>query len=66
MGTNFEHSSNRIEEPAMGVDLLLVFRLDDQDDLNGDQVKRVIALRKYKLGLSVDGKLSGVLKSMQR
>lgn len=50
----------------MGVDLLLVFRLDDQDDLNGDQVKRVIALRKYKLGLSVDGKLSGVLKSMQR
>lgn len=49
----------------MRVDLLLVFCLDDQDDLNGDQVKRVIALRKYKLGLSVNGKLSGVLKPNQ-
>ena len=36
--TYVEHSSDCVEEPAVRIDLLLVFRLDDQDNLHGDQV----------------------------
>lgn len=59
--TCVEHSSDCIEEPAMRVDLLLIFRLDDQDNLNRDQVERIVAVWKHKLGFCIDGQLGGIL-----
>jgi hypothetical protein len=36
--TYVEHSSDCVEEPAVGVNLFLILRFDDQDNLHGDQV----------------------------
>ena len=60
--THVQLLANGVEEPAVGVDLLLVLRLDDEDDLDGDQVGAIILLlREDELGLSIDRELSGVL-----
>ena len=42
--TYVQHPSHRVEEPTMGVDLFLVFCLDDEDDLDRDEVERVVLL----------------------
>lgn len=49
----------------MGVDLLLVLGLQDEDDLYRNQVVRVIAVGKHELGSSVNGELGRVLLAGQ-
>ena len=61
-GTSVDENANlgvhdlpkRIEEPAVRVDLLLVLRLDDEDELDGHEVVRVIRLRNDELRRGVD------------
>jgi len=55
--------ANAIEEPSMGVDLLLVFGFQDEDDLDRHEVVGVIADRHNQLRSSIDGKLRGVLRN---
>ena len=64
--TNFwvELPSHSVEEPAVGVDLLLVFSLDDEDDLDGNEIVGIVLLGQNELGCGVDGKLSGILKDV--
>ena len=52
--THLEHPADSIEEPAVGVDLLLVLRFDHEDDLYGHEVVRVIRLRNDELRRGVD------------
>ena len=47
----------------MGVDLLLVLGLQDQDDLDRHEVVGVIANRQDKLRSGIDGKLCSVLRN---
>ena len=47
----------------MGVDLLLVLGLQDQDDLDRYEVVRVIVGRQDQLGSSINGKLRGILRN---
>lgn len=49
----------------MGVDLLLVFGLEDEDDLYGDEIVRVITVWEDELRRSVDRNLSGVLEMQE-
>lgn len=47
----------------MGVDLLLVLGLQDQNDLDWHEVVRIIANRQDQLRSGIDGKLCGVLRN---
>jgi len=49
----------------MGVDLFLVFCLDNEDDLDGDEVERVVLLWEHQLRRCIDGELGGVLRRDQ-
>ncbi len=62
--THLQHAADRIEQPPVRVDLLLVLRLDNQDDLNGHEVIGVLSMRDDKLGRGVHGKLGCVLQRM--
>ena len=57
-----KHLADRVEQPTMGVYLLLVLRFHDKDNLHGDQVIRVVALRDDQLRGRVDRKLGRVLE----
>jgi len=46
----------------MGIDLLLVFGLQDEDDLDRYEVVGVIANRQNQLRSSIDGKLRSILR----
>ena len=48
----------------MAVDLLLILRLQDQNNLHRHQVVGVIIMRDDELGRSIDGQLGGVLEDM--
>ena len=43
-----KHLADRVEQPTMGVDLLLVLRFEDQDKLNGDEILRVVTAWQYE------------------
>ena len=58
-----EHFTNSIEEPSMGIDLLLVLGLQDEDDLDRHEVVRVIIGRQNQLRSSVDRKLRCILQN---
>lgn len=45
--THLEDLANTIEEPSMGIDLLLIFSFQNKDDLNGDQVVWVFAVGQH-------------------
>ena len=45
----FKNATEGLEEPSVRVDLFLVLRLQDEDDLNGNQVVRIIAMRDNQL-----------------
>ena len=47
---DLKHLANSVKQPAVRVDLLLVLRFDDEDDLHWHKVVRVIALRHHELG----------------
>ena len=57
-----EHFTNSIEEPSMGIDLLLVLGLQDQDNLDRHEVVRVIVGRQDQLRSSIDRKLRSILR----
>lgn len=46
----------------MRVDLLLIFRLEDKDDLDWEKVVGIIGLRQDELWGGVDRELGGVLE----
>jgi hypothetical protein len=46
----------------MRVDLLLIFCLEDEDDLDGKKIVWIIGLGKNKLRCGIDRKLSCVLE----
>ena len=48
--TYLKHRTDGIEEPTMGVDLLLILCLQDKDNLYRDEVVRILAMRQDKLG----------------
>ena len=52
--TNFKHSANGIEDPAVRVDLLLVLGFDNENDLDGYEVRWVVFLGKNKLRFRIN------------
>ena len=56
-----KHFTNGIEEPSVGVDLLLVLCLQDEYDLDRHEVVRIVANRQDQLRSGVNGKLRGIL-----
>lgn len=59
--TYLDHLPNGVEQPSMGVDFLLVLRLQNKDKLDGDQVVLVVWLRKHQLRCGVYRQLGGIL-----
>ena len=49
-----EHLADSIEQPAVRVNLLLVLRLDDEDNLDRDEVVRVVAMGDHQLWGGID------------
>jgi len=62
MKKDLDDFPNCIEKPAMRVDLLLILRLEDEDDLNRNEIIWIIGLGKNELRCSIDGKLSCILE----
>ncbi len=52
--TNFKHSANGIENPAVRVNLLLVLGFDDKNDLDRYEVRWVVFLGKNKLRFRIN------------
>jgi len=61
--TYLKHLTDSIEKPPVGIDLLLVLGLQNQDDLDRHEVVRVIANRQNQLRGGINGKLRGVLRN---
>ena len=61
--TNFrlQHLTNGVEQPTVRVDLLLVLRLDDEDDLDWHEVVRIVTVRDDKLRCRINRQLCCVL-----
>ena len=59
---HLQHATDRVEQPPVRVDLLLVLRLDDQDNLDRHEVVGVLTRRNDKLRRGVDGQLGRVLQ----
>jgi hypothetical protein len=59
--TNLQVGTDRVEEPAVRIDLLLVLGLENEDDLNWYEIVRIIALGKNQLRRSIHRQLSGIL-----
>jgi hypothetical protein len=57
----FQHPPDRIEQPTMRVDLLLVVLFQYKDDLDGDEVVGVSRVRLDELRFGVDRDLGGIL-----
>lgn len=64
--TYLEHFANSVEEPSVRVDLLLVLRLDDKNDLYRHQVVGVICVRHDQLRCGINRQLGRVLLGRQR
>ena len=64
--TYLQHLADGIEEPAVRIDLLLVFCLDNEDNLDGYQIVWIVSMWKDKLGRSIDRELRGVLQENKR
>ena len=60
--TNLKHAADGIEQPPVRVDLLLILRLDDQDDLDGNEVVGIVAMRHHQLRCRIDRELGRVLR----
>lgn len=60
----FQLPSDRIEQPSVGVNLLLVLCLYDEDDLHGNEVVRIISVWKHECWSCVDRQLGRVLENM--
>ena len=60
---HLKHFSDSVKKPAMGIDLLLVLGLQDQDDLDRDEVVRVFVSRQNQLRSGIDRKLCGILRN---
>ena len=56
-----EHLPNSIEEPTVGVDLLLILGLEDENNLHGDEIVRVFTMGENQLWGGINGDLSGIL-----
>ena len=56
-----QHLADGIEQPTMGVDLLLIFSLDDQDELDGNKVVGIFSVWEDKSRCGVHRELSSVL-----
>ena len=59
----FQHLADGIEQPSVGIDLLCVLLLQDENDLDWDQVGRVSRIGLDQLRLRVYRDLSCVLES---
>lgn len=59
--TRIQHLADSIEQPTMRVDLLLILSLENEDNLNRNQVQRVVGLGKDKLRCRVHRKLGRIL-----
>ncbi len=42
--TNLKHAANGVEQPPVGIDLLLILRLEDQNYLYRHEVVRVVTM----------------------
>ena len=60
-GAHLKDFTDTIEEPSMGVDLLLILGLQDKNDLDRHEVVGVIAGRHDQRRSSIDRKLRGIL-----
>ena len=58
---HLKHFAYSIKKPSMGIDLLLVLGLQDQDDLNRHEVVGVLANRQNQLRSGINRKLCGIL-----
>lgn len=56
-----KYLADSIEEPSMGIDLLLVLGLQNQDDLDGHEVVGIIANRQNQLRSGINRELCGIL-----
>lgn len=56
-----EYFADSVEQPTVRVDLLLVLRLDDEDERDGDEVVGVFALRYDQLWGSIHRQLGCIL-----
>jgi hypothetical protein len=47
--THLQYSTNGVKQPTMRIDLLLVFSFQYKDDLDGNKIIRIVAVRQNKL-----------------
>lgn len=59
--TYLKYFANRVEEPTVGIDLLLVLGLDYQDDGDRYQVAVVVSMRKDELWCGIYRELRRIL-----
>ena len=65
LASHLEHLTNGVEQPSMGVNLLLVLCFDDKNNLNRHEVVWVLAMRYDQLRGGIDGQLRRVLHKCQ-
>lgn len=60
--THLKYLANGVEEPTVRINLLLILRLDDEDNRHRDEVSMVVTVRKDELWRRINGQLGCVLK----